>query len=464
MDLPPQPISQPTTPTLPRKSPLTAIIIILLVIAVLAVTFFVVRKILSLSKKSEPATLTYWGLWESKSIIEPLITEYQTSHPDVKIDYVFQSPREYRERLQNALSQGRGPDIFRLHNSWVPMFKSDLSPIPATAYSASSFESTFYPVARDLRVGNQYVAIPLEIDGLAMYINDDLFNQAGATPPVSWDDLRQTAIALCTSDAEDGKCRPGNKILLAGAALGTADNIDHWQDILAVLMLQNNVNLNSPTGKPAEDALDYYSLFTRTDHVWDSTLPNSTTAFATGKVAIYFAPSWRVFDIQAINPNLKFSVHSVPQLPLDISRGEQPVTWASYWAEGVNAKSTNTKQAWEFLTFLSSQDSLQKLYQSAAASGRAFGEPYSRVNMADSLKTAPYVGPYISQAPYARSWYIASSTFDGPTGINSLLTNYFADAVNSINQGRSSSEAIKTLNAGINQVLSRYGLAPALPQ
>src|SRR3989344_8224493 len=97
-------------------------------ICILVIAGVVVGKVLSLNKaKNQPIELTYWGLWEPTSVMQPLIDEYQTTNPNVKITYIFQSPREYRERLQNALSQAKGPDIFRIHNSWIPMFKSQLA-------------------------------------------------------------------------------------------------------------------------------------------------------------------------------------------------------------------------------------------------------------------------------------------------------------------------------------------------
>lgn len=446
-----------------RKFPFKALIIVLLLLVLVGAGFLAFKLLGSFTGLSSTG-ITWWGLWEPESTVKPLIDEYQKDHPNVKITYVQQSPREYRERLQTALSQGKGPDIFRLHNSWIPMFRTDLSPVPASVFSAQSFESTFYPAARsDLKVGANYAAIPLMYDGLAMFINDDLFESAGEAPPKTWDDLRSVAQILTKCDTANGFCAPGAKILVSGAALGTADNVDHWQDILATLMLQNNVNLNAPSGKSAEDALSFYTIFVREDHMWDSTLPASTFQFASGKVGIYFAPSWRVFDILAQNPQLKFSIHPIPQLPVDSSRGEQPAAWATYWAEGVNKKSPRAAAAWEFLKFLSTPKSLQKLYGNAVASGRAFGEIYPRTDMADSLKDSPYVAAFVQQAPIARSWYLASGTWDGSSGLNSRLSTYFADAVNLTLQSGTAVNAVNTLSSGVTQVLSQYGLVSVPP-
>ncbi len=410
------------------------------------------------NKNPVPMTVTYWGLWEPESVMRPIISDFEATNPGIKINYIFQSQREYRERLQNVLATGKGPDVFRIHNTWMPMFKSELATVPPEIYSASEYESIFYPVIRnDLRTGGNYMAVPLMIDGLALFVNDELFSQGGKTIPTSWEELRKTAGELSVCDSEDGRCSSGDKILISGAAMGTSDNVDHWQDILSVLMLQNNVNLASPQGQSAEESLQYYTIFNRADHIWDSTLPTSTVMFANGKLAMYFAPSWRVFDLQAINPKLKFSVHPIPQLPLDSARGEKPITWASYWAEGVSKKSTQSVSAWKWVKYLSSRETLQKLYQSASSS-RAFGEIYSRSDMS-TLITNPLAMPFVTAATNARSWYLASNTFDGATGINSKINALYAQAILDVNAGRQTVEVTKTLSTGVNTVLSQYGLA-----
>ncbi len=447
----PAAVPAPTAvPPTPKRGFPKIVLFVLLGVIFLALLFFLGRALLSRFQAGGPVELTWWGLWEDSSAIDPLITEYEQKNPRVKIKYISQSKEDYRERLTNAQAKGGGPDIFRFHNTWVPMFKNELSHIPASVMTAADFAKTFYPIATsDLTSGTGLVGIPLEYDGLALFINEDIFATAGKTPPTTWDELRKTALELTRKDDQ-------GTIVQAGVALGRTENVDHWPEILGLMMLQNGVNLAKPSGKLAEDALSFFSAFSKVDGVWDASLPSSTVAFSGGKVAMYLGPSWRVFEIKQQNPNLKFKVVAVPQLPKENPK-EPNVAYATYWAEGVWARSKNKKEAWGFLKFLSSKESLEKLYQNEART-RLFGEPYSRVDMASLLMSDLIVGPFISQAPDAQSFYLASRTFDGPTGINSQINKYFEDAVNAVNFGQPAAKALEPVGPGVSQVLKQYGL------
>jgi len=403
-----------------------------------------------LSKKQ--TSLTYWGLWESEAVMNEVLVDWTKEHPEVEINYVLQSPQEYRERLQSALARGEGPDIFRFHITWAPMFKDELAAVPSSVMSASQFENTFYPVAAThLRFGSELLGIPLMLDGLALFYNLDLFQEAGKSPPTNWEQLRQLANDLTVRD-------DNGRLVISGVPLGTAGNVDHWSDILGLMMLQNGADLANPgmcQGEAGQeclgaDALTYYTLFSRLDGVWDNTMPASTLTFASGKAAMYFGPSWRIFNIKELNPELKFGVVSVPQL-----QGSK-ISWASFWVEGVSAGSQLKKEAWEFLRFLSSQETMEKLNQ-AASQTRLFGMISPRVEMASSLRQNPYVKPFVDQAPQAQTWYLCSRTFDN--GLNDRMIKYFEDAVNAVNQGRSAKEALVTTGQGVNQLLSQYGIA-----
>lgn len=425
------------------------LLFLLVGILVIVALIFLIKNLLGGKKASSEITLTWWGLWEEEAVIKPLIDEYQTKNPGVKINYFRNSPQDYRERLSNSISKGTGPDIFMFHNSWTPIFAKDLSPIPSSVMSGSDILSTYYPViANDMSKNTSFYGIPFGYDALTLFINDDIFAQEGLEPPQTWIEMREMAPKLLR--------RENGKIVRAPVAIGRTENVDHWQEILGLMLIQNRVNLKNPEGKKLEDALKFFVILSSTDGYWDETLPPSTQMFANGKLAMYFAPSWRALNIRQLNPDLKFKTVPVPQLPKN-DPGEEDIGYATYWANGVWIKSKNSKAAWDFMKFVSTKEVSEKIYKNQV-DRRGMGVAYARTDMKDLLKSDPILGSIISLAPNSQSWYLQSRTFDGDTGINSQISKYFEDAINALNQGRSVEEAIKPLNQGVVQVLKQYNL------
>lgn len=417
------------------------------VVLLIAVVLLVVKFVLPGLGGPKETTINWWGLWEDESSVAPLISEYESTHPGVKIKYTKELPTDYRERLVAALAQGTGPDIFRFHNTWGTTLKSQLDTAPSKLFNTSNFTDTYYPVVTsDLIGASGIIGIPLEYDALTLFVNDDIFTKAGKEIPSTWDELRSTALQLTIKDERGVTTQ-------SGVAMGRTENVDHWPEILALLMLQNRANLAKPEGDLAEKALQFFTIFSKVDKVWDETLPNSTAAFAGGKLAMYFAPSWRAFEISQANPNLKFRTVPLPQVPKD-SPTEPNFAYATYWAEGVSSGSKHKDEAWSFLKFMSEKDSLEKFYKNASVT-RPFGEPYPRVDMASLLIDHEVLGSVIKLAPEAKSWYLASDTWDGPTGINTQINKYYEDAINALNKGTSIKEALATVTSGVAQVLAQ---------
>jgi len=393
-------------------------------------------------------TLTYWGLWEDSQILKEVIADFEDANPSIKIDYRKQSHRDYRERLQQAIVSGSGPDIFRYHVSWVPMLSDNLAAMPSTIMSTAEYKQIFYPSAyKNLQVNGQIVGIPLMYEGLALFYNKEMLKTANIEVPTTWAELR-TAASKLTVPANVSE-RQNNTITRAGLAIGNAGNVDHFSDILALLIIQNGGNPAEADSQYVKDALTFYTNFIKQDKVWSDRLANSTVAFAQGDVAMIFAPSWRVHDIKNLNPNLDFAVARVPQLD-----SQNPVAWASFWAEGVSSKSTNKEAAWTFLKYLSTPEVLRKFYNDASQY-RAFGEIYPRQDMAAELKGNDLVAAFVEDAPIAQTWYMSSFTHDN--GLNDQIIKYYEDAITATLSGGSNfSDSLKTLATGVSTTLTKY--------
>lgn len=391
------------------------------------------------------STITYWGLWEDSQILKEVIADFESKNPSIKIDYRKQSHRDYRERLQQAILSGNGPDIFRYHVTWTSMLGADLAPMPANVMSVAQYKEIFYPTAyNNLQVGGQIVGIPLMYDGLALFYNKEMLKTANIEVPKTWAELRTAANKLTVPANPSER----SNLVRAGLAIGNAGNVDHFSDILALLIIQNGGNPAEATSQYVKDAITFYTNFVKQDKVWSDRLANSTTAFAKGDVAMIFAPSWRIHDIKAINPQLDFAVARVPQL-----NSESPVSWATFWAEGVSNKSKNKEAAWAFLKYLSTPEVLRKFYNSASQY-RAFGEIYPRIDMTSELQNSDTVAAYVEDAPLAKTWSMASFTHDN--GINDQIIKYYEDAVNAVLSGADVNKALETTKTGISTVISKY--------
>lgn len=428
------------------------------------------------NKKPEekiPVVIEVWGLWEDENLMKPALDEYKKIKPDVTINYRFQSSQNYRTRTQTKISANEGPDIYMINNAWTFMFlkSGSITPAPKEVFTPQEYSQVFYPVIRDdftnyleiksavdnaanvsgknkalsdeFNAQGKIYAIPRGIDGLALYYNVDILTAAGIEVPKSWNEFKDAAFKLTVADQS-------NVIKTAGTALGLTGNVDHWSDVLGLLFLQQpGANINAPSEGSGGDVLRFYTDFAKVSdkRVWDNTFEPSTQAFAAGKVAFYFGPSWRAHDLRQMNPQLNFRIAPMPQL------AGKSVAWANYWGYAVSSKSKFPKESWEFLKFLTSAEAEKILYQKASET-RLFGLPYSRVDLQKELLNDPLTGAFVAQGPYYKSWYLNSNTRD--QGINDEIIKYYEDAVNSVINNQDPVSALQTTSKGIEQVLDKY--------
>lgn len=396
-------------------------------------------------KPKGPITLTYWGILDEENIIKPIIEAYQKQNPNVAVNYVKQSPTNYRLRVEAQIKDGSGPDIFRIHNSWLSMFLKDgsLAPAPVSVFSLSDYKGMFYPVAFDSFVSNgQIYAAPYEIDGLSLFYNEDMLSAIGGVPPTSWEDFITLSNKMTVKDQ--------NGIKTAGAAMGATNNIDYFGDILGLLLIQQpGVDFNNLTNPAAVEVFKFYSSFLTDPRKksWDGSLPNSTQMFEEGRLGFYFAPSSKVSEIKLASPALHFKVVPPPQLP------GRAVGWASFWGEAVSAKSANSEEAWKFVKYLTSADIQKYMYQQANQN-QLLVKPYSLVNLSSEISSDPTFGAFVNQGPFYKFWYLASNTQDN--GVNDEMIKIFGDGINSVLAGTDPQIALQTVNSGVKGVLDKY--------
>ena len=375
--------------------------------------FLLVRKLL-FPPKPKLVTLTYWGLWDSKEIMDPLIQEYQQLHPNIKINYIQQDFAHrsedyayignYYAAVTERLSQTGGVDIMRVHHSWLPNIARFLTAAPAGLFDIQDIQNNYYkPALQAMLWGENVVSVPLQIDSVVMFYNPTLLEQAQVqTPPKDWEQVLQYAPKLTQKD--------GDRITTAGIAIGTGSNVFHAPEILLMLFTQSDVPILDPqtrrfalTTEEAAAALKYYVNF-HEQGVWSYKLPMDLSMFVNCRLAILFAPSWRAINFRASNPELDFAVAPPPVLPGARPDVDQYI--ANFYVEVVPKNSPNAKEAWEFLKWLSEPEQLQKLYANQR-SVRGLDWPSPRKDVGESQDSYNPLAAIVHQmAPKTRTWFI----------------------------------------------------------
>jgi multiple sugar transport system substrate-binding protein len=312
---------------------------------------------LKTSTKQYQMQLDVWGVFDNSSDYSEIFLAYQDVNDKItNIHYHKYNLESYKEDLLNALASGNGPDIFMIHNSWLPDFQDKIIPVPAYMLTEQQFRDTFVDVAaQDAVVDGQIYGVPMSVDSLALYYNKDIFNAAGiATPPKTWDEFN-TAVETLTHIDEFGNFDQ------SAAAIGTAYNVNRSSDILTALMMQNGAEMSDSTnnritfadsvqhdGKvivPSEQALKYYTDFaaaTEPIYTWNKKQNYSIDAFVEEQAAMMINYSWHYDTIKAKNAKLNFGVTDLPQMSVEVANNQKD--FANYWMFAVakNKKITQT--------------------------------------------------------------------------------------------------------------------------
>ena len=400
----------------------------------------------------QPANLTFWGVFDSEETFRSSINAYQNQNPQVRINYRQFSFEDYEKSLVNAFADGTGPDIFMIHNTWLPKHKGKITPLPqqiagekTPLFTLKDFKDQFVDVTeQDLLVDSEIYALPLYVDTLALYYNKDIFNSLSiAVPPKTWNEFNDM-VERVTVVGEN------NNISRSGAAVGTARNVNRSTDILSLLMIQSGVPMINDDQTSAEFtkivdgqdvgqvALEYYTDFTnpaKRVYTWNNAQHYSVDAFQEGTAATMFNYSHQIPLLRSKAPRLNFSVAPMPQL-----NAVQAANYGSYWAPTVSKFSKNSTVAWRFLVYLSSAPGVVPYLNSA-------GHPVARHDLVDQQQNEPEMGVFAKQALSAKSWYQID---------NLAIENILADLIDDVNFKRQTiAEALRTAENKITLLMQR---------
>jgi len=428
------------------------------------------------SPQEPPTPLVWWNVFDDPVVFRDMVKTYEEDN-NVEIEMINFSYAEYEQELVRSLAAGTGPDIFTIHNTWLPEHRDLIAPLPIASDFASateeemqtiqprldalpglrSFVDSYVPVVSNDFVSEERIyAIPLYVDSLALYYNKDLLNSANQQVPTNWDQFVDVANALTTRDAN-------GRITRSGAALGAASNINRSTDILSALLIQEGATAVDDTRQfasfdrvleradgseynPGLDALTFYTDFavdTSNHFTWslDPSIWYSIDNFASGDVAMMINYSHQAAEVRSKNAKLNFGIARLPNL----TGARSYETYANYWGQTVSKDSDHQLEAWEFLNYLSRDDNNLTYLQ-------GMGKPPAKLSQVPAFENDLDLGVFSDQAAVAKSLYTPD--------INLTETVLAAAIEDVILNRRSASDAIQVAASQITQRLQSRAFPP----
>jgi multiple sugar transport system substrate-binding protein len=214
---------------------------------------------------AEPMDKTVVEFWTTDNeedridVYEAVAQGFMDENPEIEVRIVPIEEAGVSQRIATAVAANRLPDIVRMGIERVAAFAADgiLDEDAAEAVIASIGEDDFRagPLAMvtDPATG-KYAAVPYDGWIQALWYRDDVFQEAGLNPPVSWDDI----LAACDS-------LPGTGNLLYAITIGSDPGQNYGHQIFEQVAMSNDAWPFDEAGNVTMDtpemiaALEFYT-------------------------------------------------------------------------------------------------------------------------------------------------------------------------------------------------------------
>lgn len=390
------------------------------------------------NNQSVIGSVVIWGTLD-KSLMSEFFNELRNKNDSFKnVSYVQISEDNFDQQLAEALSSGKGPDVFILPQHSILRHEDKIITVPYDSYSLRDFKNKFIEEG-ELYLNNEgIVAFPLIIDPLVMYWNRDIFSNVGiAIPPKTWEEFFSLSHKITKKD-------DNLNIFRSAVSFGEFKNVAHAKEIISMLVMQTGNSITQRSGnridvsldsESTEEAIDFFTQFSnpvKSVYTWNRSLPSSEKYFISGDLALYFGFASELEGLQKKNPNLNFDVTNVPQ-----TTSGSGATFGSMYALAITKSSQNMASAFNVVKMMVDEDSL------ASLSDLSNLPPVSR-NLLSKETNDPYLEIFNNSALLSKAWLDPNNSETNPI---------FSEMIESVISGRKTiKNAVQSANAEINEL------------
>jgi arabinogalactan oligomer / maltooligosaccharide transport system substrate-binding protein len=295
--------------------------------------------------RSSATTITFWQTMNDQETVtlKDLVSKFEASHPDIKIDMVTVPFDQHAQKFATAAQAGQAPDVMRADTApdvqgWAAQgFLTDLTSMISAA-DKKDFVQAAYKGAQ--YQGKAY-AVPQTVDALALFYNKSMLKAKGLTrPPKTLAELQQ----YCGKFGDrKGIALRGDSYWIQPWIWGYGGGLVDMQEKQILVASKKSI-----AGWAAYNAL-FHAKCAFPDKDFSNDYNNVMTAFKNGQVAMIVNGPWSTADVLSGSVFKNSGNFQVAVLPRGPGGQGSPIGGASFV---ISRNSTHAKEAYTFVSWL----------------------------------------------------------------------------------------------------------------
>lgn len=302
----------------------------------------------------------------NRNLYIELVEEFEARNPDIRIHINWIPSSQYQMKLKTLIAAGSPPDLFYCGDVWIAYylpFLYDLTEFVERDRDEIALDDFYPALLEGCQQDDRYYFLPRWFNVSLLYYNLTLFDEAGVdypTPDWTWDDYLEAAKRL-TRRNERG----------AVEVWGT-NTVPYWWGEWLILVRQSGGRLfNEDITRCTLDTpeairgMQFYSDKIHKHQVSPRPGHGPDLGFASGRMAMEFGGHTGQWPIFNSIEGLEWDIEILPEGPVTRSGGE-----LSLEALGVSRDIRHPEEAWEFVKFMSTPESIRRYVEAGYLSAR----------------------------------------------------------------------------------------------
>ncbi|MEE6308564.1 ABC transporter substrate-binding protein [Plantactinospora veratri] len=351
-----------------------------------------------------PVTISFASWVGEQPEMKKLVQQFQTEHPNIKIELQNVPAEEANEKLTAQIAGGNPPDVAFIDASTTANFASRKALVNLDNYLRRSEivkADAYVPAFKTFTTydGSMY-GLPFDGESTALFYRTDLFAAAGLSgPPTTWEQYEAAAKAL----TDPAKRTYGHAMFASSPEAAYYWYPWLWQNGGHLLSDDGKeVLFNKAEGKKAAEFYVNLAKYAPKDYL-NSNSYDGRQAFANGQVGMYVAGSWFAGTLADEFPAIEGKWATAPLPKGSAGCG----TTIAGDALVIFSQSKQTDAAWKFIEFLSKPDNVaQWTYKSE--DGTTLPPITSLLESPDLVATKPVLKGFAEAMPCGVSNVVAN--------------------------------------------------------